>query len=230
MRKKSIIFILVLLTFFLIGCSNSEKKENAISYSFQDSTQDWAGYFSGNSALSSLPENDSSLEFSYANVPIANNKTKGLLLRADNYSNYIFMYVIKKVDSLNLKPNTSYNITLTFDLATSVPSNLLEYGGTPGQTIFIKAAFLNSSPNITTFANHPLIGNLSDVFINSLENIGNIAKSDSSNDMSFKIKNFQYKSAITTDNEGSFWTLIGVDSQFEIPLELYLSNIQIETN
>jgi hypothetical protein len=214
----------------LIGCSKSEKQNNAISYSFQDNTQDWTGYFSGNFALTSLPENDSSLEFSNAAIPIANKKTKGLLLRADNYSNNIFMYVVKKIDSLNLKPNTTYNVNLTFDLATSIPSNLLEYGGTPGQTIYMKAAVLSTAPNITTYPNHPLIGNLSNEFINNLENIGNIAKSDSSKDMSFEIKNFQYKATVTTDNDGCFWTLIGIDSQFEIPLELYISNIQIEAN
>ncbi|ADY56173.1 hypothetical protein Sgly_1876 [Syntrophobotulus glycolicus DSM 8271] len=227
MRNKSLIIILIVFNCFLLGCGKAaENQKQSLTHSFEKDTEGWSGYFSANLTLPVSAENHSSLEFKNAAIPLPDQKKKALLLRADSYRNSIFMYVLKKIDSFKLEPDSVYSVALTFDLATSMPANLQEYGGTPGQTIFVKAGFPNAKPGIVTSTQHPLIGNLSNEYIENLESIGNIAKSSSS-DMSFELKPFHYQSTVKTDGEGSFWIIIGVNSQFEVPLELYISNIRI---
>ena len=61
----------------------------------------------------------------------------GIYVQGHNRSNGLFMFLKRRVDGL--RPDTVYEVSVSVDLATNVLAGLVGIGGSPGESVFVKA-------------------------------------------------------------------------------------------
>ncbi|TSI11052.1 protease complex subunit PrcB family protein [Lysinibacillus sp. BW-2-10] len=200
----------------------------SFNYRFKGSdTQGWQGEFSDY-------EVDMEIEpiFKHAMLPPEIGKSlEGLYMSSSNRSDDVFMYIKKKLDETDgIKPNTTYQVNLSFDLVTNVgPDLAIGIGGSPGDAVYVKAGATTVEPKPVLekkfYRTNIDYGNQSeggtDVAV-----LGNITKKSDGN--LFELKPFEHKFEVTTDNNGELWIAIGTDSGFEGITSLYYTNINVQ--
>lgn len=228
----AIICMLVLIT----GCGSNDSNEPLTRvYDFNVDTQGWEGGFSD------LPINYKDhgydVEFSYADSPVEGEEGGCLLLKGNNHSDDLFLYAVKALGSKDgLKKNTDYQVELSFALITNIPSGMMGIGGSPGESVYIKAGVINKEPRSieeTTsgeayYRMNIDIGNQStggqDMVV-----LGNAAKGDGpgQSDESYQNKYFNHEFQVTTGDTGDIWVILGADSGFEGIHEIYFDKISL---
>ncbi len=153
----------------------------------------------------------------------------GIYVQGHNRSDDLFMYLKRQVGGL--RPNTAYSVSVSLDLATNVSPGLVGIGGSPGESVFVKAGASAIEPasavdSIGHLRMNTDKGNQSrggqDMVV-----LGNIAHPDASRD-AYAIKTLTNADApltATTDGEGRLWLIVGTDSGFEGLTTLYYSRI-----
>lgn len=246
MKKKLKKFIFCLLcssvVFTLAACEtktdNNKPSENLVEnekmkYSFRTDTQGWEGGFAD------LPVNHEKagydVEFNHSDIPVNGKEDKGILLKGNNHSDDLFMYITKRLDKDNngLESSTHYTMKLSFDMATNVAEGMMGIGGSPGQSVYVKAGITSMTPkeeNVNEGEEHYYRMNIDKGNqASSGEHmivIGNVEKEDS-DDESFQYKHFEHTFEVTTNNDGDAFVIIGIDSGFEGITELYFTNIEL---
>lgn len=223
----------------LAACGNTAEKNNAnenakqnkeMKFTFENDAEGWEGGFAD------LPvdyeESGYDVEFKYSDIPVEGKEDKGLFLTGNNHSDDLFMYVFKKVNGdYGLNSNTTYTMNLTFDLATKVPGGMMGIGGSPGQSVYVKAGITNIAPKAEKVSDDYYRMNI-DIGSQSIGGkdmvvIGNVEKDADSADDSFQYKHFEHTFEVTTNDDGEAFVILGVDSGFEGITELYFANIEI---
>lgn len=173
------------------------------------------------------------LEFKYSNIPVEGTNTKGMFLAGNNHSDDLFMYVYKDIsDQTNFKPNTSYNITMTFKIATNEPAGSFGSGGAPGESVYVKGGVVTREPK-------PYIDNMGYYRMNidkgnqsfggkELPLIGNIAKRNGTSDRTYAFNTYEVNQNINVGSSGKAYILIGLDSGYEGITKIYISDIELE--
>ncbi|MFC1948358.1 hypothetical protein ACFLXY_10625 [Chloroflexota bacterium] len=203
-------------------------------FNFETGTQGWKGGFSD------LPVNHEEigydLFFGYSHVPIEGVKSFGLMISGNNHSDDLFMFVTRLLDFRDgLTSNTAYTVQLSFDFATNIPPAMMGIGGSPGESVYIKAGVVNIEPkSIEDIADAGMyrmnidIGSQSNSG-NDMIVVGDAAKVEGSGqyDESFQYKHFGQEFQVVTSKNGELWVIIGTDSGFEGISEFYIDNISI---
>ena len=170
--------------------------------------------------------------FDYKEIPVIDKESNGLYLTGHNRSDDLFLYTYKEIgQDNNLKPNTKYNVNLSFSLATNVPGGMMGIGGSPGESVYVKAGTVNVKPasvidDLNYYRFNLDKGNQASTGTD-LKTIGNLVKSDESFDDSYSFKHFETSSFVETDADGNTWIVIGSDSGFEGKTEIYLDNVTV---
>ena len=235
MRIFRIILMIVFSVLLLTGCQRSTTVTGPFIFNFDQNTEGWIGGFSD------LPvdhaEQGYDVEFKHSEIPVTGKESGGLLLKGNNHSDDLFMYVLRAFDSQNqLKAGTVYSVTLSFDMATNVPPGMMGIGGSPGESVYIKAGVVNVEPKSVadTSGNNGFyrmnidIGNQSNSG-QDMSVIGDAAKGagEGQEDESFQYKSFELEFRVATDEIGKLWVIIGADSGFEGISQLYFDNISV---
>ncbi|MTI67974.1 MAG: copper amine oxidase N-terminal domain-containing protein [Firmicutes bacterium] len=172
------------------------------------------------------------LGFEYKEIPVEDDESKGLYITGHNRSDDLFLYAYKKIGKKDgLKANTKYQMNLRFKMATNVPGAMMGIGGSPGESVYVKAGIVNKEPDsVIDDINHYRLnldkGNQSKGG-KDLALLGNVVKTDGSMDDSYGYKKFETKAVVKTDSEGNAFIIIGVDSGFEGKTEVYFDNITV---
>ncbi|MFC2038205.1 YbaY family lipoprotein [Chloroflexota bacterium] len=215
-----------------------EEETITATFHFNQDTEGWTGGFSD------LPvrheDHGYDVEFRYSDIPVEGEEGGGLMLYGNNHSDDLFMYTLRAFDTHDgLSPNARYEVQLSFDLATNVPPGMMGIGGSPGESVYIKAGVVSIEPeseeDTTGGEDYYRInidkGNQSsggeDMIV-----LGDAAKGEGpgQNDESFQYKPFNYGYQATTNENGELWVIIGADSGFEGISQLYFDNISITFN
>lgn len=172
------------------------------------------------------------LNYEHKEIPVDGNESKGLYLTGHNRSDDLFMYCYKKIGKEDgLKPNTKYEMNLSFRVATNVPGGMMGIGGSPGESVYVKAGIVNKEPAPVIDDNNYYRLNLDKSNQGNggkdLALLGNMAKTDGSMDESYAYKSFETKAIVETDSKGNAFIVIGLDSGFEGKTEVYLDNILV---
>jgi len=205
------------------------------AFTFDQDEQQWAGGFAD------LPvdheERGYDVAFRHAGIPVEGEESKGLLLTGNNHSDDLFMYVARGFGPEDgLTPDTAYTVDLSFDLVTNVPPGMMGIGGSPGESVYIKAGVVDRQPQAVEDA-----AGRAGYYVMNLDTgsqsrggadmmvLGNAAKAEGegAGDESFRYKPFQASFEVTANQEGRLWVIIGADSGFEGISELYLGNISV---
>ncbi|MGO4548417.1 stalk domain-containing protein [Paenibacillus sp. 2TAB23] len=174
-------------------------------------------------------------ELKYARelLPTAGNKTNyGLKLNGMNRSDDLFMYVTKKLEGL--KPNTTYEASLSFKLYTDQSGGMMGVGGAPGEAVRIKAGFVSKEPARLQVdeGGHLYYKVNVDKGNQSTEGtdmkiVGNMVQPNS--DLTgFQPVAMEYSAVLKTNEKGELYVIVGSDSGYEGLTTLYLDDMNVK--
>ena len=200
-------------------------------FDFDDDAEGWTVGFAD------LPVrfDRSTFELDYGHRPLPNDLGgSGIYVQGHNRSADLFMFLKRQVGGL--RPNTSYAVSVSIDLATNVPAGLIGIGGAPGESVFVKAGASTIEPTVEEGDNqhHRMNidkGNQSQRG-ESMVVLGNVAHPEVQGG-EYRIKtldNSDVPLMVDTDSEGRVWLIVGTDSGFEGLTALYYSRIDYTLN
>ncbi|MDR2910261.1 MAG: hypothetical protein LBV47_02690 [Bacteroidales bacterium] len=235
MKKKYLWPFLFIIIALLNGCASQEDDEGNITkwnFGFDKDMEGFeavfADYHDDGHGYATYE-----MKSEYKEIPVENQKSKGLYITSRNISDDIFMGYVKKLDGL--RKNHNYTFTVSFQLVTDVRGGMAGIGGSPGQSVFVKGGITAIKPETqkSTEGRYGLnidIGNQSESG-KDMKVIGNMEKPEATADLiGFDYKDINFTVNATTDSNGCVYIIIGTDSGFEGLTEYYLDNIQINTS
>lgn len=228
--KTNFFYIFVLLVF--LGCNNDDDQVDnsrlTLSYDFATTAEGWTGDFADYPAGE---EELYALEFSYSKLPAPLDITRGALkLSGKNHSDDLFMFVKREITGLT--PNKQYRINFEVEIASNVANDQVGIGGSPGESVYIKAGASPLQPQKTEdelgwYRLNIDYGNQSqggeDMIV-----LGNFANGTSQNVYTLKTLSNSTPFLATASNTGSLWLLFGTDSGFEGETTIYINKIEVE--
>ena len=153
----------------------------------------------------------------------------GIYVQGHNRSDDLFMYLTRRVDGL--RPNTAYDVSVSIDLAANVPAGSFGIGGSPGESVYVKAGASTIEPVAEEDSSRYLRMNIDKGNQSnggeSMVVLGNVANREVVNE-EYRIKtldNVDLPLIVATDSEGAIWLIVGTDSGFEGLSRLYYASI-----
>lgn len=168
------------------------------------------------------------LRSGHEEVPIAE-AGKGLFLSGNNHSDDLFMGYYKELSGLT--PESEYQFTVRFKLATNVESDIVGIGGAPGESVFVKCGVASEEPeNSLDALNHFRLNIDKGTQSNSGADmivVGDLAKEEINRPGEYEFNEIETKVTARTDEAGTAYLVIGTDSGFEGVTSYYLDDISV---
>jgi hypothetical protein len=207
----------------------------AVSFSFDEGGERWQPGFAD---IPSDPGqlDDYELQAEWRELPNSLGGA-GLYSRGSNRSDDLMMYWIRQIE--DLVPATTYDIEFEFEVATNVPGGLVGIGGSPTTSIYIKVGAATDQP-VTESADDGFERLTIDLGSQSQDGANGrvIGTLDNPNVDVEAGEPFSYALNLvdgsgfpvpaTTDDRGSLWVIVAVDSGFEGATDIYYSAIRID--
>ena len=153
----------------------------------------------------------------------------GIYLQGHNRSADLFMFMKRQIDGL--RPNTTYSVFVSVELATNVPAGLAGIGGSPGESVYVKGGASTVEPKAVEGENRHLRMNIDKGNQarsgEAMVVVGNLANSEVQGS-EYRIKTLDNQNmpvTVAIDNEGRVWLIVGTDSGFEGLSTIYYSYI-----
>ena len=201
--------------------------EAKFTYLFNSDAQGWTAGFAD------LPvDHDQQffeLDSVHRQLPDGLHQSRGMFMQGHNRSADLFMYLKRRVDGL--QPNTTYDVSVSLDLATNVQAGLFGIGSAPGEGVSVKAGASTVEPTAAEGDNQHLRMNIDkgnqsqggeDMVV-----IGNVAHSEvtGSEHRLKTLDNAEQPLSVETDGNGRVWLIVGTDSGFEGLTAIYYARI-----
>ena len=198
-----------------------------LNFDFESNSEGWTVGFAD------LPVNfdQSIFELDHGHRPLPDDLgDSGIYVQGHNRSDDLFMFLKRRVDGL--RPDTSYMVSVSIDMATNVPAGLVGIGGSPGESVFVKAGASTVEPTAQEGDNRHLRMNIDKGNPaqggESMVVLGNVGHREVQG-TEYRIKTLNNKDMplmVDTDGEGRVWLIVGTDSGFEGLSALYYSGIK----
>ena len=118
-----------------------EAVEASFSFTFEDGAEGWIAGF----ADYPVDFDPSIYELDSGHRPLPDGlEGHGLYIQGHNRSDDLFMFFKRQVGGL--EPDAEYSAVLSLDLATNVAEGLVGIGGSPGESVFVKAGASTVEP------------------------------------------------------------------------------------
>ena len=221
------------ILFFTVG-----KNDNAVNliepkkfnFDFSVNAEGWLGDFADYPNEPGV-ENFYEFVYSYSTLPSPLNNSDGALKQSgNNHSDDLFMFVKKKITGL--KANTSYNVEVEIEFATNASSGAIGVGGSPGESVYIKAGASTIEPMkvLDNSDNHYRMnidkGNQAIDGAN-MKLIGNFANETDFNVYKLKVLKTTNPVHVVSNSNGELWVIVGTDSGFEATTTIYYNRITV---
>jgi hypothetical protein len=209
--------------------NNSPSTGNQYEYNFSAGAEGWIGDFADYPNEPSV-EQFYQLEFSHTGLPAPLNTTDGALrLSGINKSDDLFMFIKKKITGL--EAGKKYTVNLTIDFATDVANNMVGIGGSPGESVFVKAGAVALEPKkmINTSENWFRMNidkNNQSNSGNDMKVIGNFANGTNVNTYTIKQLSTITPITVQANPQGEIWLVVGTDSGFEGRTTIYYNSVK----
>lgn len=228
MKRFLITTFIFMIAIALLGCSQYQTIEQTFEFHFGDG--DWnfqviyADYHDDSNQFETY-------EFSYGPFEVFDVDTsyKGWMVNGHNRSDDLFMGVFKELQFQ--KQNHSYYLQVTIKILTSEESGSIGIGGSPADSVYLKAGFVRTEPTSTLDSETGLYqlnldkGNQSQDGTD-LKNVGTIAKPENVQ-AAYGIKTLSLQVQVKTNAAGKLFFVFGSDSGFEGYTSLKLLSIQM---
>lgn len=231
MRRE--MMILSMIVFGLFACDNDDDTANLpdlpvdYTFEFDDGTEGWEGDFADYPAGEEVAYE---LNFDYEMLPVPLDQYEGaLVLSGTNMSDDLFMYAKRRI--ADLSPNTTYSVQFSIQFASDVPDKQVGVGGSPGESVWIKAGATTIEPEVEMDDMNYYRMNI-DKGGQSQGGSDMVVLGDFSNDTDEEVYTLKTVSndeplMVTTNNEGECWVIVGTDSGFESTTTIYYNAINI---
>jgi hypothetical protein len=209
--------------------NNSPSTGNQYEYNFSAGAEGWIGDFADYPNEPGV-EQFYQLEFSHTGLPAPLNTTDGALrLSGINKSDDLFMFIKKKITGL--EAGKKYTVNLTIDFATDVANNMVGIGGSPGESVFVKAGAVALEPKkmINTSENWFRMNidkNNQSNSGNDMKVIGNFANGTNVNTYTIKQLSTITPITVQANPQGEIWLVVGTDSGFEGRTTIYYNSVK----
>jgi hypothetical protein len=161
----------------------------------------------------------------------------GFFLGGTNASDDLFMFLKRRLKASDgIKPNRLYQVRLTIVFGSNAPSGAVGIGGSPGESVFLKAGAAGQAPaagpgddghlrmNVDK-GNQATGGPAASV----VDTIGNGLSPDAGETPYVSLEQRQiHEFKVRADAKGNLWLLIGTDSGFEGRTELYFQRVDVK--
>ena len=196
------------------------------TFDFEDDAEGWTVGFADLPVRFDRP----TFDLDYGHRPLPDGLSgSGIFVQGHNRSDDLFMFLKRQVGGL--RPDTSYVVSVSIDLATNVAAGLIGIGGAPGESVFVKAGASTIEPTVEEGDNQHLRMNIDKGNQSrggeSMVVLGNVAHPEVRGS-EYRIKTLDNSDAplmVDTDSEGRVWLIVGTDSGFEGLTALYYSGI-----
>ncbi len=227
------LMILGVLMFALFACDKEDvddvlNQPVELSYDFNSGADGWIGDF----ADYPVGEEESyALDYNATNLPAPLDEDNGaLMVTGTNMSDDLFMYIKKMVDGLD--SNTTYNVTFNVEFASNVPDDMAGVGGSPGESVWIKAGATTIEP-VAEQDDMDYYRMIIDKGGQSQGGADMVVLGDFSNDTNmdeYTLKTVSNDTpvTVTTNSDGELWLIVGTDSGFEAATTIYYNAITVE--
>ncbi len=169
------------------------------------------------------------------NLPPELGRGTGFLVEGSNRSDDLFMFLKRQLgEDSGIKPNQLYQVRLTIVFGSNVPTGCLGIGGSPGESVFLKAGASSIEPK-------PVLGKDGQLLMNvdkgnqvtggpaasSAGDIGNGMPCDTPQEPQWTSieRHHIHDFLVRSDASGRLWLLVGTDSGFEGTTALYYQRI-----
>ena len=233
-RRVMLLIALIVVAVALLNPSGSLAQDGTqgdFTFDFETDAQGWTVGFAD------LPvDYDQSIyELAHEHGPLPDGlEGSGIHVQGHNRSDDLFMFLKRQVDGL--RPDTEYAVSVSIDLATNVPAGLVGIGGSPGESVFVKAGASTAEPVAQEDSNRYLRMNIDKGNQarggESMVVLGNVAHPQVL-EREYRIKtldNAEQPLMVSTDGEGRVWLIVGTDSGFEGLTSLYYARISYTLN
>jgi len=153
----------------------------------------------------------------------------GIYIQGHNRSDDLFMYLKRQVEGL--EPSATYTVSASIDFASNVALALVGIGGSPGESVFVKAGASTVEPAAVAGANNHWRMNIDKGNQSrggsAMEVIGDVANPEVVGD-EYRIKSLASGPgflSVEADDQGRAWLIVGTDSGFEGLTRLYYDQI-----
>ena len=237
MKLKILFWLCIcLLPFALASCFGSSEMMPRFNYRFEEDQQGWETGFAD------LPidfdQGFYELDSGWSELPSGLEGT-AIYLSGHNRSDDLFMFLKTQIDGL--KPETTYLVLFSIDLASNTPEGMMGIGGSPGESVFVKAGAVDFEPEVIEASDGHLRMNIDKGNQASegqdMINLGTLANPNIDPDTFtgeeyalITLDNQDRLFTVTTDNHGKVWVIAGTDSGFEGPSTVYYDMIDITFN
>ena len=214
---------------WMSGASCTQTQEAAeveFSFSFQGDAEGWTAGFADLPA--DFDPSIYELDSGHRRLPDGL-EGNGLYIQGHNRSDDLFMFFKKQVGGL--KADAEYTAVLSLDLATNVQEGLVGIGGSPGESVYVKAGAAAVEPLAPEDDNGYFRMNIDKSNQSrggrSMAVLGHAAHPDVTGE-EYRIKSLDNAGSpvsVTADGAGRLWLIVGTDSGFEGLSAFYYARI-----
>ena len=163
---------------------------------------------------------------------------QGIMFQWQNYSDDIKGFIHKKITGLNA--NSQFSVNFTVEVVTFMSDACVGIGGSPGQSVKVKAALLVDEPtklidDITGTAMYRLEVNDGQSGGDDVVVLGHIGLPIPCDDNFFANPVWEIKPltndeafTFTTNSNGEAWVYVSIDSGFEGESTVYLASVELQ--
>lgn len=225
------IFILGLVIITMVACKQDsyiEREPMEFTFDFSGGANGWTGDFA-DYPVGEKSAYELKFEISTLPEPLNQNETS-LMLSGTNMSDDLFMFLKKKLTGL--KENATYNIKFTIEFASNVPDGLLGIGGSPGESVYVKAGAADVEPapeedDANFFRMNIDKGNQANDG-DDMKVLGDFSNDTDQDVYTLKTLSNENPMTVTADSNGELWIIVGTDSGFEGNTTIYYNEIEVE--
>ena len=181
---------------------------------------------------------DYQLDAGLRDLPAEVGSGTGFMLQGMNRSDDLFLYVTRQLTAADgILADTDYELSFTITLASNAPTGSFGVGGSPGESVWLKAGGSTSEPTPVIDAENWLRldvdkGNQSQggKAATVAGTIGNGTEPTQGVDWPpyvSIIRQVTHAASVTSDAHGRLWLLVGIDSGYEGFTRIYLERIAV---
>jgi hypothetical protein len=201
-----------------------------VTYSFDFSSSD-RGWIGGFADYPVGDEDFYALETDHRSLPSELGPDSALFITGNNHSDDLLMYFAKQVDGL--LSTTTYRIVFDVVFASNVPKGSIGVGGSPSESVWIKVGATPDRPDrfvddLNWYRMTTDIGNQSQSGAEAIV-LSTFGKPEDGTDNYVLISasnEGRVAFEATTDDSGSLWCFLGVDSGFEATTSIYFTEFE----
>lgn len=216
----------------LSGCSDVVTPEDPLAFTFdfglgqQGFVADFADYPPEHAEIYELTAD-------YRAIPPPLDSRSGLFISGINRSDDLFMFYKGALDGLT--PGARYTATVSVEIATDTPSGCIGVGGSPGESVWIKAGASAEEPVPVSDGDHLRmnvdVGNQSESGTQAVV-LGTVANTRTCGDPPLwetkALAEQEVSAPLRVPPDGRAWLLIGADSGFESLTQIYFTRASVK--